>query len=123
MINRELWVRGEKGARDYLEKKGYKILAANYKTKVGEIDLIAADKGTLVFVEVKARTSDAFGQPIEAVTPYKVRKIVLVAKQFMLQKRVGDVPVRFDVIEILGDRLRHTENAFTLNDAAIYFKY
>ncbi len=123
MINRELWVRGEKGARDYLEKKGYKILAANYKTKVGEIDLIAADKGTLVFVEVKARTSDAFGQPIEAVTPYKVRKIVLVAKQFMLQKRVGDVPVRFDVIEILGDRLRHTENAFTLNDAAIYFRY
>ena len=117
MNNKELWVKGEAGAKDLLVKKGYTILATNYKTKVGEIDIIAMDGEELVFIEVKARTSAAFGNPIEAVTPYKVRKIVAVAQQFILWKKMQDRCVRFDVIECLEGVFRHTENAFSLNDA------
>ena len=59
--------RSEIIAADYLKKKGYKILETNYKNKVGEIDVIAKDKDYIVFVEVKARMSQAFGHPFEAV--------------------------------------------------------
>jgi len=124
MNNRETWIKGEVGAKLYLENKGYKILATNYATKVGEIDIIASDNGVIVFVEVKARTRSDFGQPIEAVTPIKVRKIVTVAKQYLLSRGMYyDHAVRFDVIECLGDSYRHTENAFSMNDALKYFRY
>ena len=124
MNNREVWTKGEVVARRYLENKGYKILATNYTTKAGEIDIIARDNGVIVFVEVKARTRADFGQPIEAVTPMKVRKIVTVAKQYLLsQKCYDNAEVRFDVIEYLGDVCRHTINAFSMNDAAKYLRY
>ena len=120
MNSRETWVKGEKGARDFLEKKGYKILETNFATKVGEIDIIAADGDVLVFVEVKSRRNTDYGEPIEAVTPQKVKKIVLVAKQYLVMKRKLGAPVRFDVMECIGGVFRHTENAFSLNDAARY---
>ena len=124
MNKREVWTKGEVGAKTYLENKGYKILATNYTTKVGEIDIVANDKGVIVFVEVKARSRADFGQPIEAVTPTKVRKIVTVAKQYLLSRKLYDgAEVRFDVIECLGDTFRHTINAFTMNDAAKYLRY
>lgn len=123
MNRREVWTKGEEGAKRYLLQKGYKILAANYKTTIGEIDLIASDNGVIVFVEVKARTRADFGQPIEAVTPTKVRKIVTVAKQYLLSRGIYEnAEVRFDVIECLGDAYRHTINAFTMNDAAKYLR-
>ena len=123
MNSRETWIKGEVGARAFLEKKGYRIIETNFATKVGEIDIIAADGEELVFVEVKARRTAEFGEPIEAVTPQKVRKIVLVAKQYLTMKKKLGVPVRFDVVECIGGVYRHTENAFTLNDAARYSKY
>lgn len=122
MNSRETWVKGEQGAKDFLVKKGYKIIETNFATKVGEIDIIAADGDVLVFVEVKARKNADFGEPIEAVTPWKVRKIALVAKQYLVMKRKLGAPVRFDVVECIGGVYRHTENAFTLNDAARYAK-
>ncbi|HDH53078.1 MAG TPA: YraN family protein, partial [Nitrospirae bacterium] len=67
--------KGEELAVKYLRKKGYKIIKQNYKTKIGEIDIIANDGGTLVFVEVKTRESIAYGMPFEAVNSYKRRKI------------------------------------------------
>ena len=79
MNYREVWTRGEVGAKAYLEGKGYRILETNFVTKIGEIDIIAKDGDYIVFVEVKARTRADFGEPIEAVTPQKVRKIVLSA--------------------------------------------
>ena len=123
MNNRETWIKGEKGAQDFLVKKGYKILETNFATKVGEIDIIATDGESIVFVEVKARKSAEYGEPIEAITPEKVKKIVLVAKQYLVMKRKLGAPVRFDVMECLGGVFRHTENAFTLNDAARYSNY
>ena len=107
----------------YLAEKGYEILCENYTAKTGEIDLIAKEGETIVFVEVKARESSAFGEPIEAVTPQKVRKIPLTAERYLLQNRLTNASVRFDVAEVLMGKIRYTQNAFTLNDAAKYRKY
>ena len=123
MNKREQWIRGEVAAKRYLEEKGYRILAENYAGRMGEIDIIAKDGDVLVFVEVKARESTAFGYPIEAVTPLKVKKIALTAKQFLVQKRLMGAAVRFDVIEVLYGEVNHVENAFSLNDAAKYLYY
>lgn len=123
MNRREVWTRGEVEARLFLEKEGYKILDTNFAGRMGEIDLVAEKDGVIVFVEVKARENAAFGEPIEAVTPQKVRKIALTAQQYLVMHRLLARDVRFDVVEILGGTLRHTENAFSLNDAAKYLKY
>ena len=120
MNKREVWTRGEVTAKRYLEEKGYRLLAENYAGRMGEIDLVMLDGDVIVFVEVKARETLAFGEPIEAVTPQKVKKIVLVAKQYLVMKRKLGAPVRFDVIECIGGVFRHTENAFSLNDAVRY---
>ena len=123
MNKREVWVKGETAARDYLRGKGYRILEENYTGQIGEIDLIAADGEVIVFVEVKARENTDFGYPIEAVTPQKVRKICLTAQQYLVRKRLMGREVRFDVIEVLRGEINHVENAFTLSDAAKYTKY
>lgn len=123
MNRREIWVKGEVAAREYLLAKGYRILEENYSGRMGEVDLIAQDGDVIVFVEVKARENTDFGYPIEAVTPQKVRKIVLTAKQYLASKRLLGRDVRFDVIEILRGEINHVENAFSLKDAAKYCKY
>lgn len=85
----------------HLKKQKYKLLAQNYRTKFGEIDIIAKDKGTLVFVEVKARKSDQFGHPKGAVTYQKQKKIVRVALHYLKETGQSDVKARFDVVSIL----------------------
>ena len=102
-------------AADFLKQKGYKIIELNHKNKVGEIDIIAQDKEYLVFVEVKARMSRAFGDPLEAVNYRKQQKIRQVAELYLIKKRKTDANCRFDVVAILGDEdsnIRHIENAF-----------
>ena len=93
---------GEKGeglAVTYLRKKGYKIITRNYKTRIGEIDIIAMEEDTLVFVEVKTRESIAYGKPFEAVDYFKKRKIANVAMLYL--KQLKEVPpCRFDVVSI-----------------------
>ena len=123
MNKREVWTRGEVTAKRYLEEKGYRTLAENFAAKQGEIDLVMQDGDSIVFVEVKARETLAYGEPIEAVTPQKVRRIALTAQQFLVQKRLLGRAVRFDVVEVLYGEVRHTENAFSMNDAAKYLKY
>ena len=123
MNKREIWVRGEVAARDYLRAKGYTILEENYAGRMGEIDLIAKEGDVIVFVEVKARENTDFGYPIESITPQKVRKICLTARQYLVHKRLWGADVRFDVVEILRGEITHTENAFSLADAAKYCKY
>ncbi|HDH06133.1 MAG TPA: YraN family protein [Nitrospirae bacterium] len=98
----KLGQRGEGLAVEFLKKKGYKIIKQNYKTRIGEIDIIADDGGTLVFVEVKTRESIAYGMPFEAVTRYKKRKIANVALLYL--KKIKEVPpCRFDVVSIYYD--------------------
>lgn len=103
---------GEDMAYKYLISKGYKILARNFKTKIGEIDIIAKDKGVIVFVEVKTRKSDFFGLPREAVTPSKQRKIRMVATQYLKLHGGLEQVCRFDVIDILAGEINHIENCF-----------
>lgn len=93
---------GEKGeglAVKFLKKKGYKIIKQNYKTPIGEIDIIAKDKKFLVFIEVKTRDSIEYGLPFEAVNNAKKRKIANVALLYL--KRLREIPpCRFDVVSI-----------------------
>lgn len=104
---------GEVKAKEYLENKKYKILATNYKNKIGEIDIVAKDKDTIVFIEVKYKESLRFGHPREMVTFAKQNKIRHVALGYLQQKGLVDkVCIRFDVIDVLGDKITHIENAF-----------
>lgn len=114
MNNRKSGIEGENAAADYLKKQGYLILQRNFTTKVGEIDIIAQDGDTIVFVEVKARENTKFGQPIESITPQKVHSIVRTAQWYLTAKRKYDSPCRFDVVEILRGEITHVKNAFTM---------
>ncbi len=110
---KELGIQGEVTAKEYLENLGYKIVATNYKNKIGEIDIICKDKDVLVFVEVKTRQSIKFGYPREAVNYYKQQKIRNVASGYLKFKGLYEkVAVRFDVIDIVGEKITHIKNAF-----------
>jgi putative endonuclease len=98
---RSLGERGEDLAAAALKKQGYKILARNYRTPLGEIDLIARHRGALVFIEVKTRTSDRFGAGQDAVHHAKQARLRKLADYYLKQKRLGEVEVRFDVVGIL----------------------
>ena len=91
---------GEDLACAELRRLGYAILARRYRTRVGELDIVARDGETLVFVEVKARRSDEFGAPEEAVTWRKRRKLQAMATDFLSRGRLSAVPCRFDVVAI-----------------------
>jgi len=91
---------GEDLACRELERRGYTIVARRYRTRGGEIDIIARDGRTLVFVEVKARESRAFGAAAEAVTAFKQRRITDLARDYMMRHHVTDCPCRFDVVSI-----------------------
>ena len=111
-LNNVVGAIGEDMASKYLESKGYKILERNYKNRMGEIDIIALYKGIIVFIEVKYRHNDKFGMPREAVNKNKQFKIRQMALLYLKIKRKLDTHCRFDVIEILGDKITHLENCF-----------
>ena len=90
---------GETKAKNYLKRRGYQILESNYRTKAGEIDLIAKEKDCLVFVEVKTRTTEEYGTPAEAVSFYKQQHMINSAKYY-LTRHGGECECRFDVIEV-----------------------
>lgn len=87
-------------AAKFLREKGLKIIAKQYKSKFGEIDLIALDGGEVVFVEVKARRTADFGHPEESVTPSKLRKIMAVGDKFLKEKNWEQRLHRIDVVAI-----------------------
>ena len=91
---------GEDLACAELEKRGYAIVARRYRRRGGELDIIARDGATLVFVEVKARDGRAFGGAAEAVTGLKRRRITQLAIEYMTRHHVADCPCRFDVVSI-----------------------
>ena len=102
MLNRQqqFGKKSERLAAEYLKLNGYRIIETNYRCPVGEIDIIAREKGTLVFVEVKARRSSRFGSPKCAVTPAKQRKISMAALDYLKRSNLGDTRARFDVVAI-----------------------
>ena len=105
---------GEKKAVDFLKKNGYKILETNYKTHVGEIDIIAENQGYIVFIEVKTRSGDEFGQPSEAVTKKKQEKYFKVATEYLMRKDKIDSLCRFDVVEIENGQINIIIDAFCM---------
>lgn len=112
-MNKIVGLKGEVEAKEYLAKNGYEILQTNYKNKLGEIDIICKKNNCVVFVEVKKRESIKFGYPREAVNFYKQQKIRNVAMGYLKYKNLYEkCPIRFDVIDIVGDSLTHIENAF-----------
>ncbi|PLX67523.1 MAG: YraN family protein [Denitrovibrio sp.] len=102
--------KGEKKATDFLKKKGYKLLDKNYRCKYGEIDIIMEIGDILVFIEVKARSSEKYGLGYESVTTSKQEKLLKTAQTYMSEN--GERAARFDVVSIDGDKITHIENAF-----------
>lgn len=102
----------EQAAGYYLEQQGYEILQYNYRCRAGEIDLIARDRDCLVFCEVKYRKNGSKGNPLEAVDGRKQYRISRCAQYYMMEKHLGDIPCRYDVIGIEGQRITLVKNAF-----------
>ena len=95
---------GEAAAAEWLRKKRWKILAMNYRCRLGEVDIIARDGEEYVFVEVKLRRSGGYAPAAEYVTPAKQRKLRLAAESWLAENGLDDPPCRFDVAEVYLDR-------------------
>lgn len=100
---RECGAEGEQAATELLKGRGYHIVGRNIQTRWGEIDLIAEDGRTLVFVEVKVRRDDRFGGPAAAITPAKQARLARLAQAYLAARRMGNRQCRFDVVLIHGD--------------------
>lgn len=109
---------GEDLAATLLKENGYKILARNFKTKIGEIDIIASDKDTISFVEVKTRHSDRFGLPQESISSSKQRQISKAALAYLKDNKLLNKKARFDVVSIIlsqdQPKINLIKNAFEL---------
>lgn len=108
---------GESAAEQFLRGKGYRIVARNLRSSVGELDLVAEDGPVLVFVEVKARRTDSFGGAIEAVHQRKQEKLIQLAAQYLARHHIKDRSCRFDVVllqgtDSAGSQIEHIQNAF-----------
>lgn len=114
MNKRQIGRIGEDKAAAYLTERGYQILEQNYRCRLGEIDLIAKDGRFLVFIEVKYRTSQRYGDPAEAVDSKKQFKIYQTARYYLYQQGYSqDQPCRFDVAAVYGNgRIRYIKYAF-----------
>jgi putative endonuclease len=110
--------KGERVAARFLKRQGYRILTRHYSNHFGEIDLIALDGSTIVFVEVKSRRSDVAGDPVEAVTPKKQGHLTRTALAYLKRFDLLEEPSRFDVVTLLWPKhsrrpdIRHYKNAF-----------
>ncbi len=102
----------ERLAGKYLETQGYQILQYNFYTRAGEIDIVAMYEGYLVFVEVKYRKDASSGHPLEAISIQKQKTICKCALYYMKKKGLQEIPVRFDVVGILGEQIQLIQNAF-----------
>ena len=111
---------GESAAEEYLRRKGYRILARNLRSSLGELDLVAEDGQVLVFVEVKARQTDAFGGAIHAVHHRKQEKLIQLAAQYLARHHIKNRLCRFDVVLLQGSnavvpQIEHIQNAFEVS--------
>jgi putative endonuclease len=93
-------LKGEAEAEKYLIKQGFNILKRSFRCKIGEIDIIAEKGGDIYFIEVKTRWSDNFGSPLEAVSKFKQKKIINVAKYYIAKKRLHDVNCHLSVVGV-----------------------
>ena len=117
MKRRDTGILGEKLAKDFLQRKGYRVLETNYRCPEGEIDIIARHKGFLVFIEVRTKTSTEFGSPEESITKAKIRRLVAATSYY--HQTHGNLPPfwRIDVVAVELNRkgkplrIEHIKNA------------
>jgi len=116
--------KGEDAAAGFLKRNGYKIIARNFRNKLGEVDIIAYDGHTVCFIEVKTRSSEKFGIPIEAVSSLKQRQISRVALSFLKDNNILNKEARFDVVSVLfvkeGAKIELIRNAFDMTGEITY---
>ena len=123
MIDRKaIGSEGERLGRDFLKKSGYRLIEQNFKSRHGEIDLIAVDKDDIVFIEVKLRQSADFGMPCEAVNRRKQDHIVKTALNYLKAKNLMNKNVRFDVMSIGPEpgKIELIRSAFTVSPKYTY---
>lgn len=114
---RALGTAGETAAVRYLERHGFSVIERNARCRLGEIDLVAIASGVVVFVEVKGNRGARFGAPEEMVTPFKQRRLTLLARWYLQRRNWLDRPARFDVVAVDWERdgtacVRHIPDAF-----------
>jgi putative endonuclease len=116
---KSLGQRGEDAAARFLKQQGYTVLARSLDSRLGELDIVAIDGRTIVFVEVKTRTSDEKGHPTEAIDPRKQQRMTQAALAYLKAQRLLDYPARFDAVAITWPdtarrpTIEHYPNAFT----------
>jgi putative endonuclease len=108
---------GEEAAAAYLKKKKFRLVCRGFRFQRGEIDIVAYDKDTLVFVEVKTRSGPEFGPPEAAVTPFKQKQVRRLAEAYLMLNNLGEIPCRFDILALSpvgkrGYRICHIPDAF-----------
>lgn len=119
MNPQEIGGKGEDLAAGYYAANGYRILDKNFRTRFGEVDLILAKDGYVIFSEVKTRNEKSIAQPREWVDQKKQRRIMATAQEYLRKKKMGEPFVRFDVVEVIlsvdaSPMIRCIENAFSL---------
>ncbi len=116
--------KGESRACSFLKRQGFKILERNFRTRFAEIDIVAKDKETICFVEVKTRSGNDFGLPQDSLTKNKINHISKAALFYLKKKNLSDVPCRFDVVSIIDDlresKIDLIKDAFCLSEKYSY---
>lgn len=102
----------ERRARRHYRLRGYRILAANVRLGGVEVDLLCRRRGTVVFCEVKEKTGECYGDPLEMVDERKQKRLRRAAEAWLAEQPLPDQVVRFDVVAVRGDELERVENAF-----------
>lgn len=113
-MSRRLGAQAEDLAAAHLERLGYRVVARNVTVRGGELDLVAVERDTLCFVEVRSRGRSDYGTGDETVGPTKRRRLVFAAQQFLARWRDPSMPCRFDVVAIGPDGVRVIKDAFDL---------
>lgn len=106
--------RAEQRAVEELERRGYQVVERNFRCPVGEIDIVARDGATLVFVEVRSRADDERGDALESVTPAKQRQVARAARAYLAARQPQFDDCRFDVVGITGERIAVVIDAFRI---------
>lgn len=100
---------GEKIAEHFLKENGYSIIETNFRCRLGEIDIIAAEGDYLVFVEVKTRRNLLYGFPVESINRKKINSIIKTAQAYLKLKNIKNINLRFDVVEVIMDNKKGEE--------------